>query len=398
MPSCSPLRSVEHRVAAGGLLERGQVGRDRHHHPEERRDDGEHAQAEQHPEHAQLADPHARGSGSSCSIETVAGSSGSGSDSGGGAALAGARGARGAARRARLGVEGVVRVGPCRRAVAGRVRRLLGGTAARPRGACAWRGRRPGGCRARIRSCAWRRARLPRREPGPIWECGAAASGRVSKQRGLGPREGETLALGRMEDSNSDAARAAAHLARNAVDCLPAGRARGAPRAGPPAARQARARPDGARHPPRPHRRADEAARVPGRGPHGRADRRRLHRARGRPVRALGDAAGAVGRGDRRATPRPTGARRPRSCARDERLEVRHNAEWLDMPMEDLFRLVRHPDRRAAARARRLRQALGRRRADLAARAALPGAPGLRLGLRARPTSSSAAPTRRSTC
>jgi len=27
----------------------------------------------------------------------------------------------------------------------------------------------------------------------------------------------------------------------------------------------------------------------------------------------------------------------------DEHLEVRHNAEWLDMPMEDLFRLVRHP-------------------------------------------------------
>jgi tyrosyl-tRNA synthetase len=28
--------------------------------------------------------------------------------------------------------------------------------------------------------------------------------------------------------------------------------------------------------------------------------------------------------------------------ATDERLEVRHNSEWLDMPMEDLFRLVRH--------------------------------------------------------
>jgi len=27
----------------------------------------------------------------------------------------------------------------------------------------------------------------------------------------------------------------------------------------------------------------------------------------------------------------------------DERLEVRHNAEWLDMPIEDLFRLARHP-------------------------------------------------------
>jgi len=27
----------------------------------------------------------------------------------------------------------------------------------------------------------------------------------------------------------------------------------------------------------------------------------------------------------------------------DDRLEVRRNSEWLDMPMEDLFRLVRHP-------------------------------------------------------
>ncbi len=27
----------------------------------------------------------------------------------------------------------------------------------------------------------------------------------------------------------------------------------------------------------------------------------------------------------------------------DEHLEVRHNSEWLDMPMEDLFRLARHP-------------------------------------------------------
>src|SRR4051795_3612800 len=30
-----------------------------------------------------------------------------------------------------------------------------------------------------------------------------------------------------------------------------------------------------------------------------------------------------------------------RVLATDERLEVRHNSEWLDMPMQDLFRLVR---------------------------------------------------------
>ena len=44
----------------------------------------------------------------------------------------------------------------------------------------------------------------------------------------------------------------------------------------------------------------------------------------------------------------------------DERLEVRFNGEWLDMPMEDLFRLVRDVDGRADPRARRLRQALAR--------------------------------------
>ena len=37
---------------------------------------------------------------------------------------------------------------------------------------------------------------------------------------------------------------------------------------------------------------------------------------------------------------------------------MRRNGEWFDMPMEDLFRLVRARDRGAAARARRLRQAL----------------------------------------
>src|SRR5215203_3194284 len=41
--------------------------------------------------------------------------------------------------------------------------------------------------------------------------------------RRSGPREGETLALGRMEGPSSEAARVAAHLTRNAVDCLPRG-------------------------------------------------------------------------------------------------------------------------------------------------------------------------------
>ena len=50
------------------------------------------------------------------------------------------------------------------------------------------------------------------------------------------------------------------------------------------------------------------------------------------------------------------------------------------MSMADLFRLARTTTVAAAARARRLRQAVRRARADLGARAALSAAPGLRLG------------------
>ena len=70
----------------------------------------------------------------------------------------------------------------------------------------------------------------------------------------------------------------------------PRAAARGRAR-GPPAAGEAGHRPDRAGHPPRPHGRAAEAARVPGPRPRRRADHRRLHRPRRRPERALGDAA-----------------------------------------------------------------------------------------------------------
>ena len=177
----------------------------------------------------------------------------------------------------------------------------------------------------------------------------------------------------------------------------PGRRARGAPRRGPAAARQARPRPDGQRPASRPHGGAAEAARVPGRRPHRRADRRRLHRARRRPERPLGHAAGAVGRGDRRARAHVRGSggqgpahRRAARAAPQQRV-ARHAGRG---PVPARAR----PHRRPAARARRLLQALGRQRADLAARAAVPGPAGLRLGRRARPTSSSAAPTRPSTC
>ena len=60
-----------------------------------------------------------------------------------------------------------------------------------------------------------------------------------------------------------------------------------------------------------------------------------------------------------------------------ERLEVRRNGEWLDMPMAELLGAGAHDDRRAAAGARRLRQTLVGQRADLDARAAVPAAAGL---------------------
>ena len=60
-----------------------------------------------------------------------------------------------------------------------------------------------------------------------------------------------------------------------------------------------------------------------------------------------------------------------------ERLEVRRNSEWLDMPMVELLGARAHDDRGAAARARRLRQTLGGGGADLDARAAVSAAAGL---------------------
>src|SRR5665213_769161 len=146
---------------------------------------------------------------------------------------------------------------------------------------------------------------------------------------------------------------------------------------GPPAARQAGYRSDGAGHPPRSRGRPSQAARVPGRRSPGGADRRRLHRSRGRPLGPLEPAPDALrggNRGQRRdlpgaglADPRPR-SRAPGGAA--QRRVAGHGAHGA-------ARTGAHHDRRAAARARRLRQALLRVGADLDARAALPAAPGL---------------------
>ena len=105
----------------------------------------------------------------------------------------------------------------------------------------------------------------------------------------------------------------AARLSKGAVEALPEGRLAEQLARGPAAARQARDRPDGARHPPRPRRGAREAAPVPGRGPHRGADHRRLHGPRRRPQRAVGRAARCSRRSRSTPTPRPSRSRRSRS-------------------------------------------------------------------------------------
>ena len=177
------------------------------------------------------------------------------------------------------------------------------------------------------------------------------------------------------------------------------GEARGGLGAGSPAAGEARHRPDGARHPPRPRGRAAASC---------ASSRTRATVV----VLIIGDYTARVGDPSGRSTPAPDalrgGDRRERGDLpgagdadprrRPARLEVRRNSEWLDMPMTDLLGARAHDDRGAAARARRLRQTLAGRGADLAARAAVPAAAGLRLGGGATPTSSWGGPTRSSTC
>ena len=176
-------------VAAGGLLQRRQVGRDRHHHPEERRDDREDAEAEQHAEYAQLADPDAPGGGlvveqrvaferddgrvTVVGLGLGLGRRGPAARGGRGAVAAARRRARRRARGGRTGSPpsrpagglrrgvararlrcAVLRRGGLRRGGSGAPLRRAGEARARPRAASAWRCRRPGGCRARIRSCA----------------------------------------------------------------------------------------------------------------------------------------------------------------------------------------------------------------------------------------------------
>ena len=173
----------------------------------------------------------------------------------------------------------------------------------------------------------------------------------------------------------------------------PAGRAA---RRGTAAAGQARRRPDEPRHPPRPLRRARQAARLPGRGPHGGADHRRLHGAGRGPERARRDAAGALGRGDRgeRAHLRGAGVHGARPRA--------HRASPQQRVARDVERRALRADpavhRRAPAGAGGLHPADGgapsrSRRSSCSIRCSR-----ATTRWRCGPTSSSGAPTRSSTC
>ena len=160
--------------------------------------------------------------------------------------------------------------------------------------------------------------------------------------RRSGPREGETLALGRMEGPSSEAARVAAHLTRNAVDCLPRGAL---------AERIAHGRPLRVKlglDPTAPDIHLGHTVVL--------TKLREFQDAGHTVVLIVGDYTARVGDPSGRSATRPvlsgeqiddnaeTYRRQAAKILRtDERLEVRHNAEWLDMPIEDLFRLARHP-------------------------------------------------------
>ena len=131
-------------------------------------------------------------------------------------------------------------------------------------------------------------------------------------------------------------------------------------------------------------------------GPHGRPDHRRLHGAGRRPERPS--------RTRPVLTPEEIEANaltyqeQAFKVLDRERTEVRHNSEWLEMPSGGALRARPAVDRRAAARARRLHQADGGRRADLRCSSCSIRCSRATTRWRSRPTSSSAAPTRSSTC
>ena len=171
-------------------------------------------------------------------------------------------------------------------------------------------------------------------------------------------------------------------LTAGTVHCIDTDELRTKLAIGPAAAGEARHRPHRVRHPPRPYGRSAQTAPVPGsRTPRG-ADHRRLHRAGRRSHRAVGHPAAADrrrGRGPRPHLRRP-GAGRPRLRPRTASSWCATPTGWRAMDMADVLRLT---GRTTVARimerddfSQRFRDGV----ADRAVRAALPAAPGHRLG------------------
>jgi tyrosyl-tRNA synthetase len=163
------------------------------------------------------------------------------------------------------------------------------------------------------------------------------------------PAGGETLALVRMEEPALEAARErpqaavdAARLARNAVDCLPAGAL---------AAKLAKGRPLRVKlglDPTAPDIHLGHTVVL--------TKLREFQDAGHTVVLIVGDYTARVGDPSGRSVTRPvlsgeeidanaeTYVRQAGKVLHtDERLEVRRNGEWLDMRMDELFRLARHP-------------------------------------------------------
>jgi tyrosyl-tRNA synthetase len=162
----------------------------------------------------------------------------------------------------------------------------------------------------------------------------------ASDLNGGGRSRGATLALGRMSEPGPDAVRTATQLARNAVDCLPAGAL---------AERLAEGRPLRVKlgiDPTAPDIHLGHTVVL--------QKLREFQDAGHTVVLIIGDYTARVGDPSGRAAARPVLSgeeidahartfqeQASHVLANDERLEIRHNSEWLDMPMEELFRLVR---------------------------------------------------------
>jgi tyrosyl-tRNA synthetase len=146
-----------------------------------------------------------------------------------------------------------------------------------------------------------------------------------------------------MAEPSPEAARTAAHLARNAVDCLPAGAL---------ADRLSTGRPLRVKlgvDPTAPDLHLGHTVVL--------QKLREFQDAGHKAVLIIGDYTARVGDPSGRSATRPvlsgeeidaharTYVEQASQVLRtdEEALEIRHNGEWLDMPMEDLFRLIRHP-------------------------------------------------------